>query len=113
MFIIDTKNFTDAATKSVDVCDNTQIVCATDNYVFIQGYGADWTNTPLWVYDIKSGKPEDTGEYATYVIEGENDNKAFAVFSKTDWSTYEGSIMDYMGIPTKVSKGSDTAFSVI
>ena len=56
MFIIDTKNFTDAATKSVDVCDNTQLVCATDNYVFIQGYGADWTNTPLWVYDIKSGK---------------------------------------------------------
>lgn len=89
MFIIDTKNFTDAATKSVDVCDNTQLVCATDNYVFIQGYGADWTNTPLWVYDIKSGKAEDTGEYATYVIEGENDNKAFAVFSKTDWSTYE------------------------
>ena len=89
MFIIDTKNFTDAATKSVDVCDNTQIVCATDNYVFIQGYGADWTNTPLWVYNIKSGKPEDTGEYATYVIEGENDNKAFAVFSKTDWETYE------------------------
>ena len=89
MFIIDTKNFTDAATKSVDVCDNTQFVCATDNYVFIQGYGADWTNTPLWVYNIKSGKPEDTGEYATYVIEGENDNKAFAVFSKTDWETYE------------------------
>nr|DAI82500.1 MAG TPA: Major capsid protein [Microviridae sp.] len=25
---------------------------------------------------------------------------------------YEGSIMDYMGIPTKVSKGEDTAFSV-
>lgn len=25
---------------------------------------------------------------------------------------YEGSIMDYMGIPTKVSKGTDTAFSV-
>lgn len=25
---------------------------------------------------------------------------------------YEGSIMDYMGIPTKVSKGDDTAFSV-
>ena len=89
MFIIDTKNFTDAATKSVDVCDNTQFVCATDNYVFIQGYGADWTNTPLWVYNIKSGKAEDTGEYATYVIEGENDNKAFAVFSKTDWETYE------------------------
>lgn len=89
MFIIDTKNFTDAATKSVDVCDNTQFVCATDNYVFIQGYGADWTNTPLWVYNIKSGKAEDTGEYATYVIEGENDNKAFAVFSNTDWSTRE------------------------
>ena len=46
-------------------------------------------NTPFWVYDIKSGKAEDTGEYATYVIEGENDNKAFAVFSKTDWETYE------------------------
>lgn len=90
MFIIDTKNFTDAATKSVDVCDNTQIVCATDNYVFIQGYGSiDYTHTPLWVYDIKSGKAEDTGEYATHVIEGENDNKAFAVFSKTDWETYE------------------------
>ena len=90
MFIIDTKNFTDAATKSVDVCDNTQIVCATDNYVFIQGYGAaGWTNTPLWVYDIKSGKAEDTGEYATHVIEGENDNKALAVFSNTDWETYK------------------------
>ena len=37
MFIIDTKNFTDAAVKSLDVCDNTQLVCATDKYVFIQG----------------------------------------------------------------------------
>lgn len=85
MFIIDIKNFSDAAVKSVDVVDNTQLVCATDNYVFIQGYGADWTNTPLWVYDIKNQKAEDTGECATYVIEA-GDNKAFAVWSKTVWS---------------------------
>ncbi len=89
MFIIDTKNFTDAAAKSVDVCDNTQLVCASDKYVFIQGYGADWTNTPFWVYDIKSGKAEDTGLYATYAITTNDDNKAFAVYSMTDWTTYE------------------------
>ena len=86
MFIIDTKNFTDNAVKSIDVCDNTQIVCATDNYVFIQGFGLDWTNTPFWVYDIKSGKAEDTGLYATYAIATNDDNKAFAVYSKTIWS---------------------------
>lgn len=88
MFIIDTKNFSDAAVKSVEVMDNTQLVCATDNYVFIQGYGADWTNTPLWVYDIKSKKAEDTGVYATYVIEA-GASKALALYSMTDWSTYE------------------------
>lgn len=86
MFIIDTKNFTDNAVKSIDVCDNTQIVCATDNYVFIQGFGLDWTNTPFWVYDIKSCKAEDTGLYATYAIATNDDNKAFAVYSKTIWS---------------------------
>ena len=86
MFIIDTKNFTDNAVKLVDVCDNTQLVCASDKYVFIQGYGADWTNTPFWVYDIKSGKAEDTGLYATYAIATNDDNKAFAVYSKTIWS---------------------------
>lgn len=89
MFIIDTKNFTDAAVKSIEVMDNTQLVCATDKYVFIQGYGADWTNTPFWVYDIKSGKAEDTGLYATYAIATNDDNKAFAVYSMTDWTTYE------------------------
>lgn len=89
MFIIDTKNFTDAAVKSLDVCDNTQLVCATDKYVFIQGYGLDWTNTPFWVYDIKSGKAEDTGLYATYAITTNDDNKSFAVYSMTDWTTYE------------------------
>ena len=89
MFIIDTKNFTDAAVKSIDVCDNTQLVCASDKYVFIQGYGADWTNTPFWVYDIKSGKAEDTELYATYAIATNDDNKTFAVYSMTDWSTYQ------------------------
>lgn len=89
MFIIDTKNFTDAAVKSIEVMENTQLVCATDNYVFIQGYGADWVNTPLWVYDIRSQKAEDIGECATYVIEGADDNKAFAVYSKSDWATFE------------------------
>jgi len=88
MFIIDTKNFRKEDVKSVNVMDNTQLVSATDNYVFIQGYGADWTNTPLWVYDIKSKKAEDTGVYATYVIEA-GDNKALALYSMTDWSTYE------------------------
>lgn len=55
---------------------------------------------------------------------GENDNGPWAqiqqytipqvkVTGATDKpAPYEGSIMDYMGIPTKVSKGADTAFSV-
>lgn len=89
MFIIDTRNFTDAGVKSLEVMNNTQMVAATDNYVFIQGYGADWVNTPLWVYDIKAQKAEDTGECATYVIETDDDNKALAVYSMTDWTTYE------------------------
>ena len=41
------------------------------------------------MYDIKSGKAEDTGLYATYAITTNDDNKAFAVYSMTDWTTYE------------------------
>lgn len=88
MFIIDTKNFADAAVKHVKVCANTQLVNASASYVFIQGYGADWTNTPFWVYDIKNGKAEDTGLYATYAIATDDENTALAMYSMTDWSTY-------------------------
>ena len=86
--IIDTKNFNDSNVKTVDVMKNTQVVVANDNYVAVQGYGDDWTNTPLWIYNIKSGKAVDTGEFATYIAEVDGTDKFFCVYSKTDWNTY-------------------------
>lgn len=88
MAIVDTNNFNDQYVKLVEVMPNTQLVVANDNYVAVQGYGLDWTNTPLWIYDIKGGKAYDTGECATYVSEIEGSNKFFCVYSKTDWNTY-------------------------
>lgn len=87
--IVDTKNFTDGAVKYVDVMPNTQMVVANDNYVAVQGYGYDWTNTPLWIYNIKTGKAEDTGECCTYMAKVDGSDKFFCVYSMTDWSTYE------------------------
>lgn len=88
--IIDTKNFNDSNVKTVDVMENTQIVVANDNYVAVQGYGTDgWTKTPLWIYNIKSGKAVDTGEFATYVAGVEGTDKFFCVYSKSDnWIDY-------------------------
>ncbi|MGN0222074.1 MAG: hypothetical protein ACI4BA_08150 [Prevotella sp.] len=87
--IVDTRKFNDSEVKKVTVMENTQLVAKCGNYIMVQGYGSiDYTHTPLWVYDIKSGKAEDTGEYATYVIEVNNGKEAFVVFSETDWDTW-------------------------
>lgn len=87
--IVDTRKFNDSEMKKVTVMENTQLVAKCGNYIMVQGYGSiDFTHTPLWVYDIKSGKAEDTGEYATYVIEVNNGTEALVVFSETDWNTY-------------------------
>ena len=108
--IIDTKNFNDSNVKTVDVMDNTQVVVANDNYVAVQGYGADgWTNTPLWIYNIKSGKAVDTGEFATYVAEVEGTDKFFCVYSKTDWNTYQTTNTYFYYDPVKNTKEDITS----
>lgn len=85
--IVDTKNFNDKAVEYVDVMPNTQVVVASDNYVAVQGYGYDWTNTPLWIYNIKNKVAEDTGECCTHVTKVEGSDKFFCAYSKTDWNT--------------------------
>ena len=107
--IIDTKNFNDSNVKTVDVMKNTQVVVANDNYVAVQGYGDDWTNTPLWIYNIKSGKAVDTGEFATYVAEVDGTDKFFCVYSKTDWNTYQTTNTYFYYDPVKNTKEDITS----
>ncbi|MGN0281963.1 MAG: DUF5074 domain-containing protein [Prevotella sp.] len=109
MAIVSTDNFNDSYVKFVEVMANTQLVCANDNYVAVQGYGADWVNTPLWIYNIKSGKAVDTGEYATYVAEIEGSDKFFCIYSKTDWSTYVTTNTYFYYDPAKNTKEDITS----
>ncbi len=109
MAIVSTDNFNDNYVKYVEVMDNTQLVAANDNYVAVQGYGADWTNTPLWIYDIKSGKAFDTGEYATYVSEIDGSDKFFCVYSMTDWNTYQTTNTYFYYDPLKKTKEDITS----
>lgn len=88
LFIVDTNDFTQNGVKTVDVMSNPQTVVESGDYIFIQGYGNDWTNTPLWVYDTKTGKAEDTGLLATYIAPAANSGEVLAVFSMTDWDTW-------------------------
>ena len=81
--IINESNFHQV--KYVDVASNTQKVVAMGDYVFVQSYGADYTNTPLQQYNIKNGKVTDLG-YATYLAVA--NNKLYYIYSKTDWTTY-------------------------
>ena len=120
--IIDTNNFNDSYVKYVEVMANTQLVTANDNYVAIQGYGADWIHTPLWIYNIKTGKATDTGEYATYAMALENSDKFFCVYSKTDnwvdysmiYSLYDPVTMKKEDITSRiVAEDADLASSIV
>lgn len=81
--IINESNF--HSVKYVDVASNTQKVVVCGDYLFVQSYGADWTNTPLQQYNVKTGELKDLG-YATYMAVA--NNKLYYIYSKTDWTTY-------------------------
>lgn len=76
-----------AVEKYVDVMENAQNVVGDDTYIFIQGYGTDWVNTPVYVYNTQTGDVTDTGLYASFMAE--DDDVLYAVYSQTDWTTYE------------------------
>ena len=105
--IIDTNNFNTTGVKKVDVMDNTQVVVECGDYIMVQGYGADWTYTPLYALNTKTGKAQDTGEYTTHIVE--QDNKALCVWSMTDWSTYETTNTYYVYDPVAMTKTDVTA----
>lgn len=85
MAVIDLESF--VVEKYVDVMENAQNVAGDGNYIFIQGYGTDWVNTPVYVYNNLTGDVSDTGYYASFMAV--EDNELFAVYSATDWTTYE------------------------
>ena len=105
--IIDTNNFNTTGVKKVDVMDNTQVVVECGDYIMVQGYGADWTYTPLYALNTKTGKARDTGEYTTHIVE--QDNKALCAWSMTDWSTYETTNTYYVYDPVAMKKTDVTA----
>ena len=108
--IVDTRKFNDSEVKKITVMENTQLVAKCGHYILVHGYGSiDYTHTPLWVYDIKSGKAEDTGEYASYVIEVNNGTEAFVVFSETDWDTWLTKNTFYIYNPTTKTKTDVTS----
>lgn len=85
MAIIDINTF--SVEKYVEVMENAQNVVGSDDYIFIQGYGTDWVNTPVYVYNVNTGAVENIGYNASFMVE--EDNVLYAVYSATDWTTYE------------------------
>lgn len=85
--IVDLRNFTPAAVKYVEMTNNLQLAVENNGYVLTMSYGDDWMTTPMWMYDIKNVKAEDTGEQVTYMME--YDDIFLCVFSETDWNTYQ------------------------
>ena len=87
MAIIDVESF--EVEQYVEVMENAQNVVGDGNYIFIQGYGTDWVNTPVYVYNVSTGEAKNIGYNASFMVE--EDNVLYAVYSETDWTTYETS----------------------
>lgn len=99
-FSIDQAAIIRMTTPIFPVMDN----CHMDIYYFNVPCRIIWEHFKRFMGENDTGPWAQTQEYTIPQVKvtGTADKPA----------PYEGSIMDYMGIPTKVSKGTDTAFSV-
>lgn len=99
-FSIDQAAIIRMTTPIFPVMDN----CHMDIYYFNVPCRIIWDHFKRFMGENDSGPWVQTQEYTIPQVKvtGTADKPA----------PYEGSIMDYMGIPTKVSKGADSAFSV-
>lgn len=99
-FSIDQAAIIRMTTPIFPVMDN----CHMDIYYFYTPNRILWKNFKRFMGENDKGPWVQTQEYTIPQVKvtGTADKPA----------PYEGSIMDYMGIPTKVSKGADSAFSV-
>lgn len=99
-FSIDQAAIIRMTTPIFPVMDN----CHMDIYYFNVPCRILWKNFKRFMGENDTGPWAQTQEYTIPQVKvtGTADKPA----------PYEGSIMDYMGIPTKVSKGADTEFSV-
>nr|WNN13186.1 MAG: major capsid protein [Microviridae sp.] len=99
-FSIDQAAIIRMTTPIFPVMDN----CYMDVYYFNVPMRILWKNFKRFMGENDTGPWAQTQEYTIPQV------KVTGTAEKP--APYEGSIMDYMGIPTKVSKGADTAFSV-
>lgn len=99
-FSIDQAAIIRMTTPIFPVMDN----CHMDIYYFNVPCRILWKNFKRFMGENDTGPWAQTQEYTIPQVKvtGTTDKPA----------PYEGSILDYMGIPTKVSKGADTAFTV-
>jgi hypothetical protein len=99
-FSIDQAAIIRMTTPIFPVMDN----CHMDIYYFNVPCRILWKNFKRFMGENDTGPWAQTQEYTIPQI------KVTGTAEKP--APYEGSILDYMGIPTKVSKGEDTAFSI-
>lgn len=99
-FSIDQAAIIRMTTPIFPVMDN----CHMDIYYFNVPCRILWKNFKRFMGENDTGPWAQTQEYTIPQV------KVTGTAEKP--APYEGSILDYMGIPTKVSKGADTAFSI-
>lgn len=99
-FSIDQAAIIRMTTPIFPVMDN----CHMDIYYFNVPCRILWKNFKRFMGENDTGPWAQTQEYTIPQV------KVTGTAEKP--APYEGSILDYMGIPTKVSKGEDTAFSI-
>lgn len=99
-FSIDQAAIIRMTTPIFPVMDN----CHMDIYYFNVPCRIIWDHFKRFMGENDSGPWAQTQEYTIPQV------KVTGTANKP--APYEGSVMDYMGIPTKVSKGEDSAFSV-
>lgn len=99
-FSIDQAAIIRMTTPIFPVMDN----CHMDIYYFNVPCRILWKNFKRFMGENDTGPWTQTQEYTIPQV------KVTGTAEKP--APYEGSILDYMGIPTKVSKGEDTAFSI-
>ena len=99
-FSVDQAAIIRMTTPIFPVMDN----CHMDIYYFNVPCRILWEHFKRFMGENDSGPWVQTQEYTIPQV------KITGAANKP--APYEGSIMDYMGIPTKVSKGADTSFSV-
>ena len=99
-FSIDQAAIIRMTTPIFPVMDN----CHMDIYYFNVPCRILWKNFKRFMGENDTGPWAQTQEYTIPQVK--------VTGTKEKPAPYEGSILDYMGIPTKVSKGEDTAFSI-